>query len=164
MLKEIKIESSTTRCLLWLAVVLWAALIFYFSAQPADSSSRLSSSVTAKLLQALPSLKALPPVQKMQTIEVIHNFIRKLAHFTIYAVLGVWVYLLCCCYDLSFCKAFFVAFAVCTVYAGSDELHQFFVPGRACMLLDVLTDSAGAVAGILLIRAVQSTVSVCRAQ
>lgn len=154
MLKETKIKLQTKRRLLWVAVIGWALLIFCFSAQPADSSNRLSGSVTAKLLQALPSVKALPPVQKMKTVEVVHNFIRKLAHFTIYGILGIWVYCLCGSYRVSFCKAFFIAFCACAAYAATDEFHQLFVPGRSCMLLDVVTDSAGSVAGILLMHTV----------
>ena len=121
MLKETKIKLQTKRRLLWAAVIGWALLIFCFSAQPADSSSRLSGSVTAKLLQALPSVKALPPVQKMKTVEVVHNFIRKLAHFTIYGIFGIWVYCLCGSYRFSFCKAFFIALFLDLFYTKKKE-------------------------------------------
>ena len=35
------------------------------------------------------------------------------------------------------------------VYAVSDEIHQYFVPGRACMLRDMLLDTCGSLAGIV---------------
>jgi len=35
------------------------------------------------------------------------------------------------------------------VYAASDEIHQFFVPGRTCTFSDFLADSAGVVTSIL---------------
>jgi VanZ family protein len=40
-------------------------------------------------------------------------------------------------------------FAVAVLYAASDEIHQYFVPGRACRLYDVGFDAAGALIGIL---------------
>lgn len=43
-----------------------------------------------------------------------------------------------------------VSWIICTLYAGTDELHQYFVPGRACSLRDVCIDSAGALLGVLI--------------
>ncbi|MDP3027351.1 MAG: VanZ family protein [Nanoarchaeota archaeon] len=37
----------------------------------------------------------------------------------------------------------FLAIMIAIVYAVSDEIHQLFVPGRACSFSDILTDSAG---------------------
>lgn len=42
-------------------------------------------------------------------------------------------------------------FAVGSLYAASDEFHQLFVPGRSGRLTDVLIDSAGLLAGILVV-------------
>lgn len=43
-----------------------------------------------------------------------------------------------------------VSWIICTLYAGTDEFHQYFVPGRACSLRDVCIDSAGAILGVLI--------------
>ena len=40
--------------------------------------------------------------------------------------------------------------AFCFLYACSDELHQHFTPGRACMFTDVLIDTGGALTGMLM--------------
>lgn len=42
------------------------------------------------------------------------------------------------------------AWGISTAYAATDEFHQIFVPGRAGMVTDVMIDSSGALAGILL--------------
>jgi VanZ family protein len=39
---------------------------------------------------------------------------------------------------------------ICVLYAISDETYQIFVPGRSAQLSDVLIDSVGAVAGIVM--------------
>ena len=46
-------------------------------------------------------------------------------------------------------RGLFAAVFSC-IYASSDEIHQLFVPGRAGQVRDVLIDTSGAVAGILL--------------
>ena len=40
------------------------------------------------------------------------------------------------------------AWGVATVYAASDEFHQWFVPGRHAAVQDVVIDSCGAATGI----------------
>ena len=35
-------------------------------------------------------------------------------------------------------------------YAGTDELHQYFVPGRSAQVTDVVLDSFGVITGILI--------------
>lgn len=154
MLSGIKFNQKTKRGVLWAVVVVWCMLIFGFSAQPAKTSSKTSRTVTAKVLKALPSVKKLSPQRKKKTIDTVHNYIRKLAHFSLYFILGIWLCLLAKSYGLSFCQAFFVALLACAFYAATDEIHQLFVEGRSCQLLDVAIDSGGAVAGILLTSAV----------
>ena len=48
-----------------------------------------------------------------------------------------------------------MSFVFCVLYAISDEVHQYFVPGRAMMATDVLIDSIGAILGCLLFFAVK---------
>jgi VanZ family protein len=38
---------------------------------------------------------------------------------------------------------FFAGILISVAYAISDEIHQFFVPGRYCSLFDATIDSAG---------------------
>jgi VanZ family protein len=37
----------------------------------------------------------------------------------------------------------FIAVLISLMYAASDEIHQYFVPNRACTIEDFLTNSAG---------------------
>lgn len=39
-----------------------------------------------------------------------------------------------------------------SLYAVIDEVHQLFIPGRYCDILDVAADIAGAVVGVVLIK------------
>ena len=40
---------------------------------------------------------------------------------------------------------------IATLYAVSDEFHQYFIPGRSCQVGDVMIDSAGACVGVLVV-------------
>ena len=48
--------------------------------------------------------------------------------------------------SLSFARQFYLPVLFATVYGISDEIHQYFVPGRHFDPLDILADTAGAVA------------------
>lgn len=43
-----------------------------------------------------------------------------------------------------------LAWAFGTIYAISDELHQYFVPGRSCEVRDMCIDSAGVAVGCII--------------
>ena len=66
----------------------WVALIFSFSLQPADASSQVSSGLLRTLLETfLPGL-----VERLSAaqLEMLELFVRKCAHFTEFAILGVF--------------------------------------------------------------------------
>jgi len=42
-----------------------------------------------------------------------------------------------------------LAVSIAILYGISDEIHQFFVPGRYCDIIDVLADSLGSVIGVM---------------
>ena len=44
-------------------------------------------------------------------------------------------------------SACLVPWAIGTLYAVSDEVHQYFVPGRSCELRDMLIDACGVAVG-----------------
>ena len=48
-------------------------------------------------------------------------------------------------------KDYSFAIVACILYATTDEIHQCFVPGRACKALDVLIDSLGSCTGVFLL-------------
>lgn len=121
----------------WLLLpCLWMVLIFYFSHQPAETSSELSGGLVAKLIEIL-------------HLPVTEHFVRKTAHFVEYTVLGILVANGVRVIFLKFRP--WVAGFFCAFYSITDEVHQWFIPGRSCQLSDMLLDTAGAVTGVLLL-------------
>jgi VanZ family protein len=80
----------------------------------------------------------------------------KTMHFWVYAVLGALILRALARGTLSGCTLPRAVTAVlCSVlYGMSDELHQYFVPGRSPSVADVVADTVGAAAGVACIVAV----------
>ena len=74
--------------------------------------------------------------------------IRKLAHFSIYTVVGFLLMTLCFTYKISINKKIIISLIIGFIYACSDELHQTFVAGRSGEARDILIDTSGVFIGI----------------
>lgn len=137
------------RILLWLAVVLVAGMIFWFSAQSGTASSQLSGGITEKVVVVVePDYASLPEPEQQTLFDAVQFAVRKSAHFSEYALLGFLLRLLCASYALR--RGGLVAWLCGTGYAATDELHQWFVAARSAMWQDVCLDSSGVLAGVLL--------------
>ncbi len=93
---------------------------------------------------AVPVLHWLLPGASPQTLLLVHYFIRKLAHLTEFGVLGLLLY-----HALKEIRGGRAVAIACTLllavaFAGLDEFHQIFVPGRTPSVRDVGLDGAGA--------------------
>jgi len=121
----------------WTVVVAWL------------STSAWGGHGTARLLLALARL-ALPDVG-LEDVAALHAALRKAAHVAEYAVLaGLWRRALL---PASPRRAAWGALALCVLTASLDEGHQAVVPGRTGSVLDVLLDTAGAVAALAVLGA-----------
>lgn len=79
-----------------------------------------------------------------------HNMFRKFAHFTEYCALGFFFTSGFLFYGIS--SAGIAGGYFSFLYSISDEIHQFFVPQRACRIYDVFIDFFGIIFGIVLFR------------
>ena len=127
----------------WTSVLLWMGVIFIFSAQTATDSSTLSSGITDWVFQLI--INIIPTFSS----DVLHLLIRKLAHFSIYFVLGLLVFNALKSSTTKQKYNILFALLISFLYAITDEIHQLFVPGRAGQALDVIIDSFGAITGIM---------------
>lgn len=146
------VNSDYKRIILPVFTVLWMAVIFWFSSAPAEESTHMSLSagrMAARIF--VPDFDEWEPEKQDAFAEKIDYPVRKTAHAGEYAVLGVWMYGTVSSFSgrKRVCRGI-TAWVAASVYAATDELHQLFVPGRSGQIRDVLLDSTGAAAGILL--------------
>lgn len=112
-------------------------MIFLFSHQGHEVSSGQSMGIVRA-------------IQDVVQISVPETVVRKSAHAVVYLVLGVLVMSLMREYLPRARRAAFWSLMIVCIYAVSDEVHQYFVGGRSGQISDVLLDTAGGLAGILL--------------
>ncbi len=152
--------------------VLWMAVIFAFSAQPKEESSRVSEEVSESLLNVTGWLFRLN-IDEERVYEIaraLERFVRKGAHMTEFAILAVLLYLWIGRWRMPRLRQYVIAVMLALLYAGSDEFHQLFVEGRAGLLSDVLVDGTGAAVGLALFilvplcvrRVLRSAQRICR--
>lgn len=125
--------------------------IFIFSSQNGEDSGNLSRNFAKVIINILPFSKNLDEVQKETIIENSQFIIRKLAHFSIYAVVGINTMGFVDTFNkLKTKKKFIIVLLVGIIYAITDEFHQMFSGGRTPAIMDVIIDSCGVVFGILI--------------
>ncbi|MEG1551066.1 MAG: VanZ family protein, partial [Oscillospiraceae bacterium] len=112
----------------WILVIALMWIIFSFSNQEATVSSGTSSSVIAKIFELF-------------HIRLSQGMVRKTAHMLEYFALFTLLYN---AYYQTFRKPQPLLSILSVAFlASSDEIHQYFVAGRACMLRDVFVDIIG---------------------
>lgn len=139
------------RTIFMLLLLTTFAIIFKFSSQIAEESNGVSNGVLRKIIDIFPYTKGLSEEIKIKMVEYGNPIIRKLAHFSIYALVGVWIMSFMSTFDMRLYKKWIISMLVGVVYAASDEFHQSFVPGRGPSIVDVGIDSLGVLTGILVV-------------
>ena len=96
------------------------------------------------------------PMLSQSSVDAVVFYFRKSGHLTEYAVLALF-----CWYALRRTvrrdprpwswRLARLSVALCALYAATDEFHQSFVPTREARVHDVIIDTIGATAGMLLL-------------
>lgn len=122
-------------------------LIFKFSSQNGSSSKGLSALVMQKIASILP----ISTQSKEDVAVVCEPILRKIAHFSIYAMVGIWSILLFNTFNIIEKNKIIFSVVIGFIYACTDETHQYFVPNRGATFGDVLLDTIGVCFGVLFI-------------
>lgn len=126
-------------------------IIFGFSSQNSTQSAGISRKITNAIIINIKSIEEKDDASKEEILAKIEHIIRKIAHFSIYTLVGILLMSLCKTYNLKEFDRFSISLISGLIYASSDEIHQAFVPGRGPMLTDILIDTSGVTVGILLV-------------
>ena len=139
-------KTNILRIIFLILIIINSLIIFGFSSQNGEESSSLSKTVINKIADIL-DIKE----NRATFLDLGEKIIRKLAHFSIYTLLGIW--------SISFLYTFNIKlkYQVITtsiwgfLYALTDEFHQMFSNGRHASIDDVIIDTLGVIFGLLLV-------------
>ena len=129
-------------------LILWMMIIFAFSNQKAVDSSNLSNGLIDRTVVKVYKV-FYGDISKEKEEVIIEKYsypIRKLAHYSLYFILGILSFLVIVDYKNNK-KLILYSMLICFLYACTDEFHQLFVYGRGASLKDVKIDFIGGVIG-----------------
>lgn len=126
-------------------VVCIMGVIFFFSSQ-AEEESMESSNYALGLLIGFE--EHVIPVWGSWFLK---QKIRKVAHFLIYMLLGLFLTLTIKETKVATKICPIISWGIASLYACTDEFHQHFVSGRSAQVSDVILDSCGAIFGISIV-------------
>ena len=115
-----------------------------------SNDSLTTSNIVGELIYKIYQL-FIPSQYSMDVTEFLQRYIpliRKLAHFTEFAILGILFYINIDFYEDR--KRIMFSILLSVLSAISDEIHQLFVLNRYCSVYDMLIDSLGAITGVIL--------------
>ncbi len=144
---EVRGDARVKRVLTLLLVIVWVAVIYWFSSQAMQETTQQTYEVLVRLGLATKAelIRSTDP-----SVVLLKYLARKGAHLLLFTVLGGFVTV-----------AFFTltrrvglrlvlpAWLIASLVGVADEVHQHFVPGRTMMLSDMALDAGGALLGVL---------------
>lgn len=129
-------KTKFIRIILFILIVAWALGVFHLSGQTGEESS----GVSRKLAELF--------TKDENLLDTVERYIRKLAHFSEYAIGGVLFLLLFYTYNWTDKRKMLTSIGLGTWYAITDEVHQLMVAQRNGSIIDVYIDALGFSTGV----------------
>lgn len=127
-------------------------IIFGFSSQDGEKSGGISKKITEFILEKSSKYNSLEQTKKEEVSKRTERIIRKIAHFSIYTLVGFLLMALFSTYENIKRKyQIYISAIIGILYAISDEIHQSFTPERGPKITDVFIDSLGVFFGMAVI-------------
>ena len=149
--KEKSIYINILRIILIILLVCTFFIIFGFSSQNGEQSGGISRKVTETILKVSSKYNKLEEEEKEVVLHRTESIVRKMAHFSIYTVVGFLLMGLLSTYKLKDKWRIIMTIVIGILYAISDEFHQSFSPGRSPKITDVYIDTLGIIIGALFV-------------
>lgn len=127
--------------------------IFIFSSKNTNDSNSTSKGLIYKIVNVCENVFDVELNEK-ELVDELNYPIRKVAHFSIYFLLGIFVYNIFLLIGIKYKEL--LSIIICIIYAITDETHQLFVSGRTGQLLDVFIDAMGSLLSILLVKYIKN--------
>ena len=137
----------TKKIIYLICIILCLIAIFMLSSQNSKESNGVSKTLINKGVNTYENVTK-KDVNNKKAVKILNYPVRKCAHFTIYLILGIFVYLYMGTTNIN--NKVLISIVFCLICAIFDETHQMFT-GRTPKVLDVLIDTCGSITSILLL-------------
>ena len=135
-------DKRIKKIILWTIVITYTLWIFHNSAQTGKVSADLSQTLSYRIYDHLQFLHFMP-------FKLFHTLIRKLAHFSEYALLGILVSTVSS-HTIEEHQQKRIIILWMILVPMIDEGIQSFTPGRSAELRDCIIDMCGYGSGLLI--------------
>ena len=130
-----------------ICIILCLITIFMLSSEDSKESNNTSKEIINKSVNTYENVTN-KDVDNKKVVKTLNYPVRKLAHYTIYLILGIFVYLYMSTTKVD--NKVIISIVFCLMCAIFDETHQMFT-GRTSKALDVLIDTLGSSTSILIL-------------
>lgn len=145
--------------ILFIFVIIWCIGIYLLSDMDTINSNGKSLSFiaifiedTLKITNEFDITSSNPSAEQLMRASILLNKpLRKVAHASVYFVLGFMIILIInmICDNKRYFISLFITICITITLAILDEYHQTMVAGRTGAVLDVIIDNVGAIVGCL---------------
>ncbi len=148
-----KLKKAVKHILFPILILACISFIFYNSIKTAEESRQESGTVVEVVEKIVRSIYNDRPPEKVNDFfdRSARNTFRDIAHLLEFAILGILAMLYGSLYRKKPLYILIIALLSCITIAFIDEAIQIPVAGRGFELYDILLDTAGSLAGILII-------------
>ena len=147
-------QNIIKKYILLFLIILCLIFIFFNSFKNAEQSRADSGRVVEIIEKVVDAVCQGNPPEKLDSFLVTasRNVLRNYAHFLEFFILGILTMLYSYSkFKVAIFKRLSFVFLFCILIALIDETIQFFSPGRAFELYDLLLDGLGSIIGVILI-------------
>ena len=140
-------KKNILRIIFLILIIFNSLIIFGFSSQNGEESGSLSKMVITKIADIL----NIKEENRTYFLSLGEKVIRKLAHFSIYTLLGIWSFSFIYTFKMKMQYQVTITTIWGFLYASTDEFHQMFSAGRTASINDVIIDTLGVIFGLLIV-------------
>ncbi len=134
-------------------IIICFVSISFFSSADSKESNKTSKELIKKVITAYENITD-KKLDKKDLVYKLNPVVRKIAHFTLFFILGITVILFIDSIGVVN-KKVLISILICLIIALIDETHQLFTSGRTGRIFDIFVDTAGSICAILLIKSLQ---------
>ena len=150
--EEMSIKRKILIGILILTLIGFLIIIFTLSSEDGVKSKNTSREITKMATKPIKTIQELEPKEKEIVLDKMNNVTRKLAHFSLYMLVGLLTMLILrLSVNDNTKKNIIMCLIVGFIYAVSDEIHQMFVSGRTGLVMDVVIDMLGVIVGVFIV-------------